>query len=372
MVKRVGQGKAVVIQSKPRAVGRSTYIKRRSGRVSTKGLSAAHRLSPIRAAAEHSGLVPASAPPSLKNLRATRTAHLESGNSSPQHSRVSVPCAPKIPGRLSAPVARARRAGSKLHVRAKAMFCLDCSSDKVMLAQNIDTPLPIASITKLLTALVVIEQMDLDRVLEVPADITQVERCRVGLRPGDLLTVRDILHGMLIESGNDCAEVLARAYQKGGRDGFMVAMNRRAAQIGATHTNLYTPSGLDMRITLGRKGGRCLEARRSNTASAEDVALIAREAFRHPIIRKIAAMRTFTMRTRNAIPHDFVLRSNDRLLARNLPVAGAKTGYTNAAGRCIVALFKDQNKERVIVVLNTPHHFQAAEKIYRWASARKL
>ncbi len=263
-------------------------------------------------------------------------------------------------------------AGSKPHVRAKAMFCLDCSSDKIMLAQNIDTPLPIASITKLLTALVVIEQMDLDRVLEVPADITQVERHRVGLRPGDLLTVRDILHGMLIESGNDCAEVLARAYPKGGRDGFMVAMNRRAAQIGATHTNLYTPSGLDMKIALGRKGGRCLEARRSNTASAEDVALIAREAFRHPIIRKIAAMRNFTMRTHNAIPHDYVLRSNDKLLAKNLPVAGAKTGYTNAAGRCIVALFKDKNKERVVVVLNTPHHFKAAERIYRWASARTL
>ena len=151
----------------------------------------------------------------------------------------------------------------------------------------------------------------------------------------------------------------------------MVAMNRRGGQIGATRTDLHTPSGLDMRITLGRKDGRNLEARRPNTASAKDVALIARQAFKHPLIRKIAAMKTYTMQTRNATACDYPLASNDKLLAKNLPVAGAKTGFTNAAGRCIVALFKDE-KEHVVVVLNSQEHFKAAEKIYRWASARTL
>jgi D-alanyl-D-alanine carboxypeptidase len=177
---------------------------------------------------------------------------------------------------------------------------------------------------------------------------------------------------MLIASGNDCAEVLARAYPKGGKAGFMVAMNRRARQIGAARADLHTPSGLDMKITLGRKDGRDLEARRPNIASAKDVALIAREAFKHPLIRKIAAMKTYTMQTRNTTPRDYPLASNDKLLAKNLPVAGAKTGFTNAAGRCIVALFKDEKKEHVIVVLNSPQHFKAAEKIYRWASARTM
>ena len=73
------------------------------------------------------------------------------------------------------------------------------------------------------------------------------------------------------------------------------------------------------------------------------------------------------MRTRNPVPRDYNVANNDRLLYKNLPIAGAKTGFTNKAGRCIVALFKDQQKEHMIVVLNSPQHFKAAEKIYRWA-----
>lgn len=254
-------------------------------------------------------------------------------------------------------------------VRAKALFCMDSSSNKVLLAHNVCEPLPIASITKLLTAMTVIDEMNLETVLEVPSDVREIPPHRVGLRPGDLLTVRDLLHGLLIESGNDCAEVLARAYPKGGWHGFMRAMERKAAEVGATKTTIYTPSGLDMNLTLGRRNGRTLAAKKPNVASAEDVAAIARHAFSYPLIRKISGTKSYTARTRNEKSRDYVLRSNDRLLDRSLPVEGAKTGYTNLAGRCIVALFKDAKtaKDYVVVVLNSPHHFKAAEKIYHWA-----
>lgn len=252
-------------------------------------------------------------------------------------------------------------------VKAKAMLCVDCSSNKVVLAENEDEPLPIASITKLLTAMIVIDRMDLDKVLKVPWDIKQVPKHRVGVRSGDLLSVKDLLHGMLIESGNDCAEVLARAYPHGGRYAFMAEMKKMAVRLGASHTKLYTPSGLDATVILGRKNGRELEAVRSNVATAEDVALIARHAFKYPLIRQIAGMKTYTMRTHNPKPRDYRLATNDKLLYGKLPVEGAKTGYTNLAGRCIVALFKNQDREHVVVVLNTPKHFKAAEKIYRWA-----
>ncbi len=252
-------------------------------------------------------------------------------------------------------------------VKAKAMMCVDCSSNRIMLADNASEPLPIASITKLLTAMVVIDEMDLDRILEVPSDITEVEQHKIGIRPGDMFTVRDLLHGMLIASGNDCAEVLARAYPKGGRLGFMSRMRSKAAEIGASRVSLHTPSGLDVKMPLGRKDGRTLEARKPNTASAEDVATIARKAFAYPLIGSIAQMKTYTMRTRNPVPRDYHVANNDRLLQKNLPIAGAKTGFTNKAGKCIVALFKDQQKEHIIVVLNSPQHFKAAEKIYRWA-----
>ena len=77
-------------------------------------------------------------------------------------------------------------------------------------------------------------------------------------------------------------------------------------------------------------------------------------------------MKTYTMRTRNQRPRNYVLASNDKLLRKDLPLAGAKTGYTNMAGRCIVARFKNEKRDYLVVVLNTAHHFKAAEKIYRW------
>ena len=218
--------------------------------------------------------------------------------------------------------------------------------------------------------MIVIDGMKLDEVLEVPADITEVERHKVGIRPGDRLSVRDLLHGMLIESGNDCAEVLARYYPRGGRTGFVSDMNRIAARIGASRTCVYTPSGLDQKMALGRKDGRNLLGRKANLATAEDVATIARHAFAYPLIKQISSMKTYTMRTHNSTPRNYVLASNDKLLGR-LPVAGAKTGYTNMAGKCIVALFNDGPSERMVVILNTPKHFKAAEKIFRWARVAK-
>jgi D-alanyl-D-alanine carboxypeptidase len=124
-----------------------------------------------------------------------------------------------------------------------------------------------------------------------------------------------------------------------------------------------------MDITLGRKNGKTLMTKKPNIATAEDVAVIARHAFRYRLIRKISSMKRYTVNTRGGKKRTYDLRSNDRLLDRPLPVAGAKTGYTNQAGRCIVALFKDDKKAKnyMVVVLNTPRHFKAAEKIYQWA-----
>jgi len=248
------------------------------------------------------------------------------------------------------------------------MFCVEKSTNRVVLAENECAPLPIASITKLLTAMVVIDYMDLGAIVETPSDIRQVEKHVIGIRPGDLFTVKDLLHGMLIESGNDCAEALARAYPKGGRVAFIEAMNQKAQKLGLSQVKIYTPSGLDYKIELGRKDGRELLGKKPNVATAEDVASLASHAFDYPLIAEISSTKTYVMKSLNPRPHEYHLVSNDKLLRTNLPVAGAKTGFTNMAGKCIVALFKDNNKEHLVVVLNTPQHFKAAEKIYRWAS----
>ncbi len=257
---------------------------------------------------------------------------------------------------------------NNLKIKAKALLCVDRSSNRVILAENDGAPLPIASITKLLTAMIVIDGMELKSRVVVPHDIREVEKHTVGIRPGEIFSVYDLIHGMLIESGNDCAEALARAYPKGGRAGFIQAMNLKASELGASSVKIYTPSGLDHKFILGRKDGRELPAKKPNISTAQDVALIADHAFKYPLIAQISSMKKYTMSTLNEKSKDYPLFSNDRLLDRNLPVAGAKTGFTNMAGKCIVALFKNEEKEHLVVVLNTAQHFKAAEKIYRWAA----
>ena len=254
-------------------------------------------------------------------------------------------------------------------IKAKALFCVDRSSNRVILAENISAPLPIASITKLLTAMIVIDDMNLTSKVVVPNDIREVAKHTVGIRPGEVFTVQDLLHGMLIESGNDCAEALASAYPKGGRAGLIATMNKKASELGASSVRIFTPSGLDHKFILGRKDGRELPGKKPNISTAQDVALVADHAFKYPLIAQISSMKKYTMRTLNEKPKDYPLYSNDKLLDKNLPVAGAKTGFTNMAGKCIVALFKNDDKEHLVVVLNTAQHFKAAEKIYRWAAS---
>ena len=124
--------------------------------------------------------------------------------------------------------------------------------------------------------------------VETPSDIRQVEKHVIGIRPGDLFTVKDLLHGMLIESGNDCAETLARGYPKGDREAFIEAMNQKAQKLGLSRVKIYTPSGLDYKIVIGRKDGRELLGKKPNIATAEDVASLASHAFNYPLIAEIS------------------------------------------------------------------------------------
>ncbi|MBI5571734.1 MAG: serine hydrolase [Desulfomonile tiedjei] len=334
-----------------------------------EGSTAQVRRGAARAETEVSSLKPR---PLLASMKAALPVDRHERPSAPPRGTGSALAAKRSMPKPPAAEAKGKPAASGPNIPAKAMYCLDCAADKVILAKNISEPLPIASITKLLTAMVVLDEMKLDQIVEVPEDIVEVPPHKVGIRPRDLFTVNDLLHGMLMESGNDCAEALACAYPKGGRAAFLKAMNRKATSLGASSTALFTPSGLDMKVILGRRDGKALEATKPNVASAKDVALIARHAFNYPLISEITSTKTCTVTTRNDIPRKYRLASNIKLLYGNLPIVGAKTGFTNMAGRCIVAHFKDDAKDQLVVVLNTRRHFKAAENIYRWAAGKKF
>jgi D-alanyl-D-alanine carboxypeptidase len=191
-----------------------------------------------------------------------------------------------------------------------------------------------------------------------------VPKSVVGLKAGDQITVRDLLHGILIRSGNDCAETLACAYP-GGRTAFVKAMNRKVRRMGAKHTVFYTPSGLDSKVALTRKGKKSIHVR-PNVSTAREMALIARLAFSNKTIRTISRKKSYVIASKKQ-KHGYRVSTTNKLLRTNLPVVVGKTGYTNRAGHCLASAFTPGSKVFLIVVLGSPDQFRDTRLVYRKA-----
>lgn len=257
-----------------------------------------------------------------------------------------------------------RRISRRRSIQAKALYCVDVNNKKTVLAKNPDRTLPIASLTKLVTAMVALDKYPLNKKLRVPKYIRKVPRSVVGLRPGDRVSVKDLLHGLLMQSGNDCAETLAAAYP-GGRYKFIRLMNIKARMLGAKRTRFYTPSGLDSRRALKKKGKRKVRIR-SNVSTAREIAIIAKAAFDRKIIRRITQKKYFVMKSRK-LKRGYRVVTTNKLLRGPLPILGAKTGYTSRAGRCLATEFKPGKEKFIIVVLGSRNHFRDTKLLYKAA-----
>jgi len=249
-------------------------------------------------------------------------------------------------------------------VQAKAAYCVDLHGKKPIVSRNADKALPVASLTKLVTALVVLDRMTSHTVVTVPDHIRKIPKSVVGLKPGDRVAVKDLLHGLLIGSGNDCAEALAHAFP-GGRRAFIRAMNDTARRLGAKHAVFYNPSGLDIKVRSSKKDEECADVR-SNTSSAREMATIARAAFSNKTIRQICAKKSYVMKS-SLHKQGYRVRTTNKLLRGNLPVIGGKTGFTARAGHCLASAFTPGRNAFVIVVLGSPDHFQDTRLIYQKA-----
>lgn len=247
-------------------------------------------------------------------------------------------------------------------VQAKAVYCINVANNETLVAKNADERLPIASLTKLVTALVTLDNMPLDKEITIPEHIKKVPKSIVGLKPGDILTVQDLLHGMLISSGNDCAESLACAFP-GGKDKFIDALNKKAHSLGATKTEFFTPSGLDKKI-----GDNCLPDKEkeveANLSTAREIAAIAKIAFSNKTIRSICLKKSYVLASK-LVPKGYPVKSTNKLLRDHLPVVGGKTGFTVRAGHCLASEFSPGKDLFIIVVLGSPNHFKDTRLLYR-------
>lgn len=236
--------------------------------------------------------------------------------------------------------------GEAVESSAKSAVLISRDTGEVLLRHNENQALPMASTTKVMTALVAIERGNLDDVVTVSRNAFGVPGTSIYLSEGERITLRDLLYGLMLASGNDAAVAIAE-HIGGSVDGFLKLMNARAAELGCERTVFLSPNGLP---TNGHQ------------TTAYELALIAREAMSHDIFREIVSTR------RASIPwegraYDRILNNKNRLLSEYDGATGIKTGYTKAAGRCLVFGARRDGLEVIGVVLGCGDWFNEAKRI---------
>lgn len=216
----------------------------------------------------------------------------------------------------------------------KAECVMELQSRRILYASNADTRLPMASTTKILTAITVLENApSLNEELIIPESATGIEGSSVYLKSGDKYTVEDLLYGLMLRSGNDCATALALRFG-GSIGGFSAKMNKVAQASGAVESNFENPHGLP-----------CAD----HYTTARDLSLITCYAMQNPTFEKIVSSKFYAPRS---------WQNKNKLLRLYDGAIGVKTGYTKEAGRCLVSCAKRENMTLVCTLLNCPTTYE--------------
>ena len=214
-------------------------------------------------------------------------------------------------------------------VSAKRAYVLDAVSGRVLYEKNPDERSLIASTTKIMTALVVCQQCNvLDRV-KIPAEAVGIEGSSMYLTEGEVLTVQELLYGLMLRSGNDAAVALA-IYCGGTVEGFAELMNDKAHRLGLEGTHFENPHGLDSP---------------NHYSTAHDLAVLAAYAMKNPIFRQTVSTKSVRVGERS-------LTNHNKLLWRVDGADGVKTGYTKAAGRILVSSATRDGRRLICVTIN--------------------
>ena len=222
----------------------------------------------------------------------------------------------------------------KPDVRARSALLYDLTSKKILFSKDMAKKLPMASLTKIMTAIVALEhQKDNDQYLVSANDL--VGENSMGLTPGEILPLKDLLYGTILLSGNDAAEVLASNYKE-GRDAFIKAMNDKAKSLGLTNTSFTNPTGL--------------QGDGDQYTTAYDLLVITNYALSNfPAFREVAATFQRTI-DQNSTHKSYYLENDTNLLTSYPGVKGVKTGFTPEAGLCLVT-YLEYGGHKIIGVL---------------------
>ncbi|MBR3844685.1 MAG: D-alanyl-D-alanine carboxypeptidase [Clostridia bacterium] len=231
----------------------------------------------------------------------------------------------------------ASAAQKPLSVSAASALVMDASTGTVLFEKNADTKRSMASTTKIMTTLLLLEQGNLQKELTVTQDMVQVEGTSMGLLPGDTVTREALCYGMMLASGNDAANVAAIAHS-GSLEAFQNAMNQKAGTLGMKNTHFVTPSGLDDE---------------EHYSTAYDMALLTAQALKNPIFCQIAASSSARVSYGNP-PYRRTLTNHNKLLSSYEGCIGVKTGFTKKSGRCLVSAATRDGGTLICVTLSAP------------------
>lgn len=260
----------------------------------------------------------------------------------------AMPAAPSEPLTPTVPTP----GGAAPSIPAAAAIVIDARTGEVLYEKNADAPRAPASTQKLLTSLLIAERGFLDRPVTVIPSDTYAEPTKLGIKAGESYPRIELLRALLVKSPNDVARCLARDYA-GSVEAFAEAMNRRARELGATHSNFMNPNGLPSP---------------GQYSTARDLSLIARAAYANPTIRSIVATPKLVFRYANGRTRE--LENTNKVLLRLPYCNGMKTGYTDAAGNCLISSGARPGRDVIAVVLgesSRPRLWKDSAALLSWA-----
>lgn len=233
---------------------------------------------------------------------------------------------------------------------ARAMVVLEGYSGDILYSFNADKQLPMASTTKIATAIVAIENCEnLDEKFRVSDKAVGIEGTSIYLKKGEELSMRELLYGLILASGNDCAVAIAEYFE--GEENFVAMMNQLVIDLGLENTNFTNPHGLD---------------EDSHYTSAYDLATITAYALKNPVFKEIVSTKKMTIEPTSEYQTRY-LKHKNRLLFQDDHCIGVKTGFTDNAGRCLVNAHEENGMQIISVVLNCQPMFEECDRLTKLA-----
>ncbi|ERJ13085.1 D-alanyl-D-alanine carboxypeptidase family protein [Haloplasma contractile] len=233
------------------------------------------------------------------------------------------------------------RANAQVETSARNAVLINGNTGEILYEKNAYSPHLIASITKIMTAIVAIEAADLDSEVVISEEAAQQVGSACPLTAGDVLTLRDLLYCLMLRSGNDAAWAIGE-FVAGNVDDFVKLMNQKAAAIGMEQTEFGNPSGLD-EVT-------------ENYSTAYDMAILMQYAMNNKDFRELVNATTYETTSTLGIPYNWI---NKHRLVRNVEwVVGGKTGFTQRARRTLVTVAEKDGVQLIAVTLNAPNDWE--------------